>query len=44
MDACIHYLPSPDEKEPIKSTTANVMPRKPIKSEKLTAYCYKVVN
>ena len=44
MDACQYFLPSPNEKEPIKSISSYVMPRKPIKTEKLTAYCYKVLN
>ena len=44
MDGIIDYLPSPTEKAPIVNVLDEDDKRKPISSEKLCAYVYKILN
>lgn len=44
MDAVIHYLPSPLERDPVKCVEKPSISRKPNPNEKLSAYVYKVIN
>lgn len=43
MDAVIRYLPSPDEKQPVKDKNNKNLIRNPSKSDPLCAYAFKII-
>ncbi len=44
MDAIIKYLPSPTERPPVHDAKNTISIRKPEKTEKLSAYVFKLIN
>lgn len=43
LDAIVDYLPSPTERPPVSSTLNPEIVRKPIKSDRFSAYTFKVI-
>lgn len=43
LDAIVDYLPSPTERPSVVSTIDSEVIRKPIKGERFSAYCFKVI-